>query len=126
MKEFNNMYKIKEVTLKQGEYQRKRLVIEFENPEQAILGELLMTDAPLLSWKLLREINSVLSGELSEVKGSGNRTSWIINAEKSIIEDLHAHLADDIPSMKTCVIETRKLYDLLKMWAEKNGHKNTE
>lgn len=113
------MYKIKEVILNHGKHQRKRLVIEFERPENAVLGEFLMTDAPLLSWSILQEMKDVLFGEIEVMQGSGNRTSWVIEKEITTISDLFSDMEEDIPVMESCTIETRKLYELVKMWHEK-------
>ena len=118
------MFEIKEVMLNQGKHQRKRLVIEFELPEQAVLGEILMTDAPLLSWNILQEMNDVLCGEKEVVQGSGNRTSWVIQKEITTISDLFSDMDEDIPVMETCTIETKILYDLVKMWQSKTQQFN--
>lgn len=126
MKEINTVYKIKEVILNHGKYQRKRLVIEFERLENAVLGEFLMTDAPLLSWSILQEMKDVLFGEIEVVQGSGNRTSWIIEKEITIISDLFSDMEEDIPVMESCTIETKKLYELTEMWQEKTQQFNKQ
>ena len=110
------MYQIREVVLRRGMHEKKRLVIEFKEREQAILGEFLMVDAPMLGGEILQELEAVILGKQTLVIGSGNRCSWNIDAHEAVIEDLFADMDDEIPSMPTCTIETKKLYELIDMW----------
>lgn len=110
------MYELKEVVLRRGENTKKRLVIEFTERDQAILGEFLMTDAPLLSGKILHHLEGVLCGERDMVSGSGNRCSWKMDAQTAVIDDLFADMAEDIPTLPSCTIETKELYELIDMW----------
>ncbi len=113
------MYQIREVVLHRGSHEKKRLVIEFMEREQAILGEFLMVDAPMLAGEILQELEAVMSDKQKSVVGSGNRCSWNIDACEAVIDDLFADIGDDIPSMPTCTIETKKLYELIDMWLTK-------
>ncbi len=56
------MYEIREIVLKNGPVERKRLVIEFHNQDQQIVGEFLMVDANLLEGKIVREIKRLMVG----------------------------------------------------------------
>ncbi len=113
------MYQIREVVLYRGEDKRKRLVIEFVEPDQAILGEFLMTDAPMFAGGILQEIDAVILGERAKMIGSGNRCGWEIDADQAVINDLFADMGDDVPSMPTCTIETKKLAELVDIWLTK-------
>ena len=113
------MYEIKQVPLQQGKQSKNRYIIEFTDPEQAILGEFLMIDAPLLSGEILDEMTAVLRGENRVIKGSGNRCGWRIDRHIAVISDLFHEMGDDIPTMPTCTIQTEKLYDLVDMWLKK-------
>src|SRR5690625_2433719 len=110
------MYQIKEVTLQHGKHTRRRLVIEFDESKYAILSEFLMSDAPMLQRELMKEVKEVLECQRKAVKGSGNRTSWSINEEQAVIEDLFTYMDQNIPSYPTCIIETSKLYDIMFEW----------
>lgn len=113
------MYEIREVVIGSGKNERKRLIIEFLHPSEAILGEFLMTDASLLNKEILQEIEEVLEGKEDFIIGSGNRCGWKIDREKAIINDLFEGMDPDIPFLPTCTVETVKLYELLHMWLEK-------
>jgi len=113
------MYQIREVVLCRGEDKKKRLVIEFTAPDQAILGEFLMADAPMFAGGILQEIDAVILGEREKMIGSGNRCGWEIDADQAVINDLFADMGDDVPSMPTCTIETKKLAELVDIWLTK-------
>lgn len=110
------MYQIKEIELQHGEYTRKRLIIEFNDNRKAILGEFLMTDAIMFKGELAKEVKEVVEHRRGAVQGSGNRTSWLINEQQAVIEDLFASMEQNIPSYSTCVIETTKLYNIMLAW----------
>lgn len=110
------MYQIKEITLHHGKQTRKRLIIEFNNQENAILGEFLMTDAPMFHGELLNEVKAVLKDEREIVNGSGNRTSWNIDKQKAVIDDLFAEMEENFTSYPSTIIETTKLYDIMTVW----------
>lgn len=98
--------------MKNGIHERKKKVIEFDDTNMQIVGEFLMTDAPLLGGEMLKEMNSVLTGQRDEVESSGNRCSVFIQADVTLIEDLF----ETYPPYK---IETKKLRDLTEMWLNK-------
>lgn len=106
------MYEIKEVTLKNAKYKKKRLVMEFYDEQMDIIGEFIMTDVALLKNKLVDEITAVLKGETSVIKGSGNRTAWYITAETAVIEDLFVEM-DGLPP---CEINTKRLFEIIQDW----------
>src|SRR5690625_6171776 len=113
------MYQIREVVLCRGEDKIKRPVIEFTVPDQAILGEFLMTDAPMFAGGILQEIDAVILGERAKMIGSGNRCGWEIDADQTVINDLFADMGDDVPSMPTCTFETQNLAELVDIWLMK-------
>lgn len=119
------MYQIKEITLQHGKYKRQRLIVEFSDKTNKILEEFLMTDAPMLHKEILKEVDAVLKGEMKMVTGSGNRTSWTINQKQAVIEDLFAEMGANLPTYPNVTIETKKLYDIMRIWfqARKDFHK---
>lgn len=109
-------YELKEITLHHKDRTRRKLVIEFSNPNFAIFGEYLMVDAPLLNWHILKEIKYVLANEKERVTSSGNRTIITITKEKTVIEDLLDGLADEDDLLAPVIIETETFYDVLVKW----------
>src|SRR5699024_8096036 len=89
------MYHIREVILKSEQAERKRLIIEFIDPAQAIVGEFLMMDASMLNFSVLEDLNKVLSKESKYIESSGNRCYLKINPEKTRLEDLYEGLYTD-------------------------------
>lgn len=113
------MYEIKEITLKNKNTEKKRLIIEFNDPEMAILGEFLMADAGMLDYRVLDQINFVLAGSSTVEKFSGNRTSLTIERTDTKIEDLFESLFDDFNPFEVVEMNTVKLRDLILTWKEK-------
>lgn len=113
------MYHIREVILKNNQVERKRLVIEFDDPAQAIVGEFLMADASLLHFSVLDELNHVLSGKSDHVESSGNRCALEIRSDKTLIEDLFEGMFANFDTLPAYEIETGELRDLVAMWKEK-------
>lgn len=106
------MYEIKEVTLKNANHEKKRLVMEFYDEQMDIIGEFIMTDLPLLNNKLVDEITEVLEGKTAVVEGSGNRTAWYITPETTVIEDLFVEMDGFDPSE----INTKRLLEIIQDW----------
>ena len=113
------MYSIEEKTLQTGPHQKKVYVITFHDPKQAILGEFLMTDAPLLNYQILGKIEQVLTGECAEVTSSGQRTSLVMKKNTTRIEDMFVDLYPDLTTYPAYTIETVQLKELIQMWREK-------
>lgn len=118
------MYQIREVTLKNKHEERKRLVIEFEDPAQAIVGEFLMTDASLLNYSVLEDLNKVIAKECTNLESSGNRCFLKIKPDKTYLEDLFEGLFTDVDTLPPYEINTKKLRDLVVMWKEKMAELN--
>jgi len=108
------MYKIREVTLKNGPKERNVLVIDFDDPDMQIVGEFLMADASMLQGKILQEIDFVLNNGKS-ITSNGNRCSLDVRPDTTIISDLFSGMTgvDAYPAYE---IETEKLRDLIVMW----------
>lgn len=113
------MYQIREVILQNKHTERKRLVIEFADPAQAIIGEFLMTDASLLNFSILRDLNKVISMENHCIETSGNRCFLKISPTKTYIEDLYEGLFADFDTLPAYEIDTKELRDLVVMWKSK-------
>lgn len=109
------MYHFRTVTLKNGAHERKRLVIEFTDPNRAIIGEFLMSDSLLLNKAIYHDVLAVINGEKAQVTTSGNRCHLDINPKQTVITDLY----DDIDTYPTCEIETHELKQLMDMWFNK-------
>lgn len=114
------MYQIREVILKNGQVERKRLVIEFSDPAQAIVGAFLMTDASLLNYSVLDDLNKVLAKESDYVESSGNRCCLEIRVDKTHLVDLFDGLFTDVDTFPSYEMKTKELRDLVLMWKEKN------
>lgn len=114
------MYHIREVILKSEQAERKRLIIEFDDPNRAIVGEFLMTDASLLNFSVLDELNKVLFGERDYIESSGNRCSLEIRSNQTLIEDLLAGLFTDFDTFPAYEMDTKELRDLVVMWKKES------
>ncbi len=113
------MYHIREVILKHKHAERKRLIIEFEDPALAIVGEFLMTDASMLNFSVLDELNKVLTGKRDYIESSGNRCSLEIRSDQTRIEDLFEDMFANFDTLPPYEIDTKELRDLVVMWKEK-------
>lgn len=109
------MYELKEIRLHHGKHEKTRLVINFYDEEMAVIGEFIMTDVPLLQYKLIDEVKSLLTGETSLVKGSGNRTAWYITRETAVIEDLFV----EMDGLAPYEINTKTLLSIMEDWRSK-------
>lgn len=114
------MYEIREIVLKNGPVERKRLVIEFHNQDQQIVGEFLMVDANLLEGKIVREIKRLMVGEKEEVQFSGNRCFVKVRRDKTYFEDLYEGVAG-MKSYPPYEMDTNEFYELVKMWFKRQA-----
>lgn len=113
------MYEIREVLVRNGEHERSILVINFQDAKYDIVGEYLMTDAPMMNYRILEDIDQVLSGEKDELIINGNRCSLQIQGEKTYIEDLFDGLFEDFDTYDSLSLPTEELRELISMWREK-------
>lgn len=113
------MYHIKEMTFKNEPTERKALVIEFDDSRMDIVGEFLMTDASLVNYSVLEEIEKVLSGRIDHVESSGNRCFLDIKKDKTLMNDLFEGMFDGFDTFLPYEIDTIVLRDLIVMWREK-------
>lgn len=113
------MYQFKEITVAHDQVERQVLIIEFTDPQKRILGEFLMNDASLLNYRVLDQLDRVLSGETEWEESSGNRCSLEISREKTVVEDLFSGMFADFTTLPTYEIDTKKLKDLIIIWKEK-------
>lgn len=118
------MYQIREVIIKNGQVERKRWIIEFDDPSRTIVGEFLMADASLLNFSVLDDLNKVLSGASDYIETSGNRCALVIRPDQTIIEDLFEGLFSDVDPIPSYAIDTKELRDLVLMWKEKSESSN--
>ena len=116
------MYQIKEKILRNGDHERKILTIQFDQPEMAIVGEFLMTDASLLKYQVLDKIDLVLSHEERIDYYTRNRCYLTIEYKKTKIEDLYEGIHECI--LPSYTIATEKLLRLIKMWRAKKEKLN--
>lgn len=113
-------YVINEIELTNKTNSRKRLVIEFANPSYAILAEFLMSDAPLMSWRIIQDIGNVISGKQESFENSGNRTHIHVTKEETNITDLFSGMFDEEVIYKPVTIETKKLLQIISEWFAAN------
>lgn len=110
------MYELKEVTLKNKNIKKKRLVINFHEKKLAILAEFLMSDASLLSEELTLAFNQISKGEKEKVVLSGNRCVVEIKKAMTEISDLfNEYDSEGYPSFK---IPTEEFSGYVSMWYE--------
>lgn len=112
------MYTIKEIVLKNKHHEQTRKVIEFNDPRMAIVAEFLMSDASLLNFSILQQIEHVLSGKRQTVSVSGNRCAVHITEHKTVIEDLLTDMFDGMQTYETYEISTATLKELILMWRD--------
>ncbi|MBU5468480.1 hypothetical protein KQI49_16780 [Virgibacillus sp. MSJ-26] len=112
------MFYFREVTLKNGSSEKKRLIIEFDKPDMKIVGEFLMADAPLLHGKILQEIDQVLAGEKREIISNGNRSTLTIKSKTTVISDLFAGM-ENVDVYPAYEIDTIELRELIVTWFKK-------
>lgn len=110
------MYTIKEIVLKNKHHKQKRKVIDFHDPEMAIVAEFLMSDASLLNFSILQQIESVLSGKQQTASVNGNRCAVHMTKHQTVIEDLMTDMFDGIQTYETYKIDTATLKELILMW----------
>lgn len=119
------MYAIKEITLQQGQHERKRSVITFKEREKQIVGEFLMSDAPMLEFAIIQDIDIVLRGEESYILRSGNRCSVKITKDRTYIEDLYTDLYEGLHTYAPYEMDTNEVLSLVHMW-KKHIEENEE
>ena len=108
------MYQIRSVQLKNGDITKEVPVIDFDKPEQAIIGEFLMADSSLLQDEVNEAVEQIKRGEKETVEWTGNRCSLTIHQDTTVIEDLFEGIADQ--TYPPCEIENVKLQQLMDMW----------
>src|SRR5699024_12528764 len=82
------MYQLKEITLKNQGYEKKRLVIHFDKTEYIILAEFLMYDAQLLKNELSAAKKALDTNKKKEVILTGNRCAIKRQTVKTMNTDL--------------------------------------
>lgn len=112
------MYNLKKVPLKnsKGEEEDNVLVIEFTDPEMAIIGEFLMTDAPLHNFAVLQVIEEILEQKIPPQIINGNRCSLEVGKNKAVIKDMLINFFEGVQTYPSYTIETNKLRELIEMW----------
>lgn len=112
------MYDIKEIELTNKSMKKKRLVITFHDDKMGIVGEFLMTDAPLIGGNILNVLKSALNDKKNLIHVSGNRTHLQITKSYTTITDLFDE-TDGLSPYEQYTIDTKTLYKLTKMWLER-------
>lgn len=106
-------YQFRVLELKSG---KKRLLIDFENPEYEILSIFLESDViPFEDW-IKEKIHNVMTEKIDVEEMNGNVCHAKITLEHTEISD---NLAEDGIGKK-CVIETKQLANLIEVWCKKS------
>src|SRR5699024_9459876 len=106
-------YELKEVTLKNKQYEKKRLLINFDDPQYNILAELLMSDSCLLSEEISRASKLVSSG--AKVELAGHRRPVEIKQTEACISDVYSdNEAISYPSLKLTTEEFKRYINIWK------------
>lgn len=113
------MYQFKEVELKNKHQNKKVLAIEFKDQDMDIVAEFLMTDASLLDYGVLTQVDQVLAGNSKRKVSNGNRYGLVIERNTTKIEDLFEDLFDDFNTYEPYEMSTVKLRELIVMWRDK-------
>ncbi len=108
------MYELKEITLKNKGYEKKRLVIRFFEEKYAILAEFLMSDAKLLSHELELAFDKVRTNRADKIVLTGNRCAVEINKIRTEITDLYEDLNQE--GYQPLTISTEKFHEYVNMW----------
>lgn len=108
------MYELKEVTLKNKNIEKKRLVIKFQDENYAILAEFLMSDAMLLSEELTLAFKQVNKGE--KVILTGNRCAVEIESIQTEIVDLFTEYGSG--AYQPLNISTNEFKSYISIWYE--------
>lgn len=108
------MYELKEVTLRNKNIEKKRLVIKFEDEKYAILAEFLMSDAMLLSEELTLAFKQVNNEE--KIILTGNRCAVEIESTQTKIVDLFAEY--DSGAYQPLNISTNEFENYISIWHE--------
>ena len=103
--------------VKNNNAERRVPIIEFDDPQMAIVAEFLMTDSPVIGKDVLQAIEQLeaINGK-KNIEISGNRCYLIINKETTIIHDLYDGLYEDIELFPSCELKTRKIKRLIYSW----------
>lgn len=112
------MYDIKEITLKNSHHEKKRKIITFHDEAMAIVGEFLMTDAPLMDGRIVHVIERVIQGEKDTATFTGQRCQLIIAVDETTMTDLYAEISG-MTSLASYTINTITLLDLINMWLKR-------
>lgn|SRR5699024_1115910 len=112
------MYTIREVSLQHGTQERKRSVITFKERNKQIIGEFLMSDAPMMNFAIIHDIQVVLRGVESSITRNCNRCSINITKEITYIEDLYTDLYEGLHTYAPYALDTTELLKLIRMWKE--------
>lgn len=115
------MYHFKEIELENKNMKKTVLAIEFEAEDMAIVAEFLMTDASLLDYKVLSQIDRVLAGTSRIEHANGNRYGLVIKRDMTRMEDLFEDLFDDFQTYPAYEISTVKLRELIVSWRDKKA-----
>ena len=113
------MYHIREIALKNKHQIKKRLVIEFDNPDMKIVGEFLMVDAPLHEWSVLQDVDRVLNKVVPSKHFSGNRCGLDIMPDKTYLYDTFAD-KEGVSAYSDYKMDTVKLRELILMWRKQH------
>lgn len=111
-------YEIKEIQLRNKDTYRKRLIIEFADKSLNILAEFLMVDAPLLNWRIIKDVEGVLSNKKERIQLAGNRTKITVTKKETIIEDLYEDLSDYENKLQQVTLHTAEFQSILQHWHE--------
>ena len=110
------MYTIREVSLQHGAHERKRSVITFQERDKQIIGEFLMSDAPMMNFAIIHDLLVVLRGDEQSITRNGNRCSIKITKEQTYIEDLYTDLYEGLHTYAPYTMDTNEILALVRMW----------
>ena len=109
------MYSFKELTLQRSGIEKKRLVIQFEDENMAIVAQFLMTEVGNNGMTYIDGIVSVEKEETPLFEGTGNLFAWHVTKEKSVIEDVYYDAEEQI-GYEPIELKTADLKKFITVW----------
>jgi len=112
------LYTIRTVTLKNGDITKEVPVIEFNDSEQAILAEFLMSDSTHLVDDIHEAVKEINQGKKDNAKWFGNRCSVYIEGSTALIQDQLEDMGINIATYPSYEIDVTELQQLMNMWLD--------
>ena len=105
----------KELVLKNGNKTKKKIIVEFADPDFELLGIFFASEFGNFAGEIKRELDDVLTGKKERSEFTGNLCQLIVDGEESVLYDM---CAEDGRG-KTCSLNTAELSRLVDEYNER-------